>query len=319
MKIPVSVESVAMETNDIKRFRIKHRFNEPLPEIHPGAHILTYLPSNEGVIIRPYSLTNRTTDGRYEIAIKLVQKSRGGSFRWHHSVTVGTELEISFPKNILKPELLGRHHVFYAAGIGITPFLTMLHWCKETGRSFELHYGASIKEECLFYGYLKESFKSETRFYFSRERRKERIDYYCSLQRHPIGTHVYICGPPSFIENIINAAKNLGYPRERIHFEAFRSNQIKTKTSPFKVKIEKKCVPVKEDQVLLDVLNENGLSIPYSCRVGQCGTCEITVKKGDVLHQDSFLTEKEKLSFMLPCVSRGKGLIEIDHNSLNLI
>jgi ferredoxin len=60
---------------------------------------------------------------------------------------------------------------------------------------------------------------------------------------------------------------------------------------------------------MLDAILESGVNIPYSCRVGRCGTCELNVLEGNIDHYDSFLTEEQKSSqnVILPCVSRAKS------------
>lgn len=62
--------------------------------------------------------------------------------------------------------------MFFAAGIGITPFLAMAADLKAKGKTFELHYAAPSKEQCAFYSYLKEHYPNEIQFYFSNEKGK---------------------------------------------------------------------------------------------------------------------------------------------------
>nr|WP_285290327.1 2Fe-2S iron-sulfur cluster binding domain-containing protein [Bacillus sp. ISL-39] len=85
---------------------------------------------------------------------------------------------------------------------------------------------------------------------------------------------------------------------------------------PFAVTLNQsgKHFDVPADQSLLDVLRESGIDIPYSCRVGGCGTCEVNVVEGKIDHYDSFLTDKQRSSnkAMLSCVSRGKGNLVLD-------
>lgn len=63
----------------------------------------------------------------YLIAVKREQASRGGSAALHDNVQESTELSISAPRSLfsLSPEASGR--LLFAAGIGITPLLSMAH------------------------------------------------------------------------------------------------------------------------------------------------------------------------------------------------
>ncbi|WP_175987851.1 PDR/VanB family oxidoreductase [Bacillus sp. Marseille-Q1617] len=308
--IPVSVASIKQECKDVKVFTLRPEKGSVLPPFGGGAHITTYIEKEEEVIARSYSLTNHADDREYRIAIRLNEHSRGGSACWHHHIKTGDRLRISFPKNYFPLSFRAKHHVLYAAGIGITPFLAMMKELAKKGSSFELHYVSKARASCPFYTYLKENYPHQCSFYFSEEHKKLHVT---SLLHHPIGTHVYFCGPQSFIEEFREAAKSYGYPSSSIHFERFAAPEIK-ESHPFHVVLTSgKVVHVGKDQSLLDALLEEGIPAPYSCRMGRCGTCELKVIHGRVEHYDSFLSVEEKKShgLILPCVSRAgsKGLL----------
>lgn len=63
-------------------------------------------------------------------------------------------------------------------------------------------------------------------------------------------------------------------------------------------------VPVREDQSILDALENAGVAVPSDCRFGVCGTCVTTVVSGHVDHRDMCLTQQARLSSMAICVSR---------------
>lgn len=71
-------------------------------------------------------------------------------------------------------------------------------------------------------------------------------------------------------------------------------------------------VEVASDKTLLDVLNGLGFDVPYNCHAGKCGICVVNVRGGEVDHKGSALSELEKSSAMLSCVSRGKGKISVE-------
>ncbi|HYK74738.1 MAG TPA: iron-sulfur cluster-binding domain-containing protein [Pseudoneobacillus sp.] len=130
-----------------------------------------------------------------------------------------------------------------------------------------------------------------------------------SLLNHMIGTHIYVCGPDSFITSFTEAANGIGYPKSSVHIERFTPTQIKMPSS-FQVTLSSgERVQVSKEQSLLDALLEAGKRIPYSCRVGRCGTCELKVLEGEIEHHDSFLSEEQRKSnhVILSCVSRAKA------------
>lgn len=168
--IEVVVEEIKRESPTVKSFKLVAANGSSLPRFSGGSHITTYVQTEYGLIERHYSLTTDPdiTD-YYQIAIRRSDQSRGGSIYWHDHIKIGDKLYISYPKNHFPLSFRAKHHVFFAAGIGITPFLAMAADLKKKGKSFELHYAAPSKELCAFHDFLLSIYPDETHFYFSKE------------------------------------------------------------------------------------------------------------------------------------------------------
>lgn len=309
-RIQAVVSEVINETPKVKRFRLTPVKAESLPRFSAGAHITTYLENEGKELERHYSLTsNPSQTDYYEIAINRNPKSKGGSAYWHNHVRTGQELEISFPKNQFPLSFQAKHHVFFAAGIGITPFLAMAAELKAKGKSFELHYAATSRETCSYFDFLTTEYPQQTYFYFSNEQKKMDPGI---MMGQKIGTHVYFCGPESMVHQFKNAAYGFGYPEKSIHYELFSPPDFGP-TYPFQVNLNKskRVLNVTKDESLLEVLLNNGVKAPYSCKIGGCGSCEVGVHEGAVDHRDVYLTEEERRNnnVILTCVSRGKNLV----------
>lgn len=56
---------------------------------------------------------------------------------------------------------------------------------------------------------------------------------------------------------------------------------------------------------ILDAIEAAGVEAEWSCRAGICGSCQVDVLAGVVLHRDSWLTDAERAAsdVILPCVS----------------
>ena len=307
-KIDMYVGEIVELTESVKRFYLYPSDNKLLPAYKGGAHITTYVDAGEEIIEREYSLvshpTNRTD---YSISINKDTNSRGGSVYWHDHVKVGDQLKITPPKNHFPLSFRARHHVFYAAGIGITPFLTMMADLEAEGKTFELHYAARTAESCAYYEYLNSKYPGKCNFYFTRNEEPNRMTPE-TMKEHRIGSHVYFCGPTSMVSEYRNAAESYGYPDKSIHFEIFSLDD--GPRTPFKVELTEsnKVIEVSSEQTLLEGLLEAGVDAPYSCKAGGCGQCEVEVVNGTVDHRDIFYSDEERegKSFILTCCSRAK-------------
>lgn len=304
--IEMVVEKIEQVTESVKRFYLYPADQKLLPAFTGGAHITTYVDAGDGIIERDYSLVSNPTDRtHYSISINRDTNSRGGSVYWHHNVKVGDIVKTSLPKNHFTLGFQAKHHVFYAAGIGITPFLTMMADLEAQGKTFELHYAARTKEQCAFYDYLNENYPGKCTFYFSRSEQPVRMTPE-TMKNHRIGSHVYFCGPVSMVAEYKEAALSYGYPEKSIHFELF-ANDTGPK-NPFVVEVDNQLIEVTGEQTLLEALLAAGIEAPYSCKAGGCGQCEVDVVSGEVDHRDIFFSDKERAerSSILTCCSRAK-------------
>lgn len=66
---------------------------------------------------------------------------------------------------------------------------------------------------------------------------------------------------------------------------------------------------VPADKSILEVADDAGVNVSFSCREGTCGSCETSVVEGRVEHRDHLLSpeEREANDTMFICVSRAIG------------
>ena len=272
-----------------------------LPGFSPGSHVQVHLPLAEGTVRNAYSLTSDPAHTRhYRIAVRLQEASRGGSQYLHRQVQVGDTLQISPPANLFAPHGTARLHILIAAGIGITPFMAYIAAMEQQQVDFELHY--------LFRPGLSDAYLEELQ-----QRLGPRLHVYDRrpdlsriLANRPLGSHVYTCGPQTLLEAVEQHADRLGWPRNRLHAEAFKGAQP---GQPFDLQLLRsgRTLRVEAEQSLLEALEHAGLQVPNLCRGGVCGQCITRHKGGAIEHRDSFLSPAEQAEFLMPCVSRGTG------------
>lgn len=312
--INVRVARIDQESSRVKRFTLVPVTGERLPPFSAGAHITTFTEFNESVFERNYSICNSPlTTNVYEIAVCRADHSLGGSRGWHDDIHVGDIVRTSPPKNHFPLSQQARHHVFLAAGIGITPFLSMMAYLRAHGQSFELHYAARSRLDCAFREFISHQYLG-SHFYFSETGTRLTSNV---LSDAKVGTHVYLCGPCTFIEEFSNGAEVNGFPKSNIHIERFIAPTLEN-PRPFRVSLlqSRKELTVGPEETLLTVLLRSGFKVRYACRAGGCGTCEVGVAEGEVEHRDFYLSDQEKASnkSIISCVSRAVG----DHLSLDI-
>ncbi|AQT80673.1 oxidoreductase [Mycolicibacterium litorale] len=279
----------------------------PLPSLTPGSHIVVEYDGGANA----YSLTGETAAPReYVISVLECPDGRGGS-RWiHRELCVGDTVTVREPRSAFAPVLRARRHLLIAAGIGITPMVSHLRSARRWGRDAQLLYvhrdgrGAYVDE-------IKE-LTDQARFFTDRAAFVAELA--AVLADSPFGTHAYICGPSQFIDDVSALAAGLGWPPSRIHAEHFGGEL--TPGEPFEVEIATSGATfvVESGVSLLEALEAHGLPVPNMCRQGVCGECRISVRSGNVVHRDLYLSEAERDAgdVMMACVSRADGPLELE-------
>ena len=142
--------------------------------------------------------------------------------------------------------------------------------------------------------------------------------------------YVHICGPVPMMEAVKNALTELGVPSGRVRTEAF--GPALGKPEPFastpaasarpagqalpsvSFSISDKSGPLPPDKTILDVADQLGVPIDNSCRVGTCGVCRVTLRRGRVTMgvEDGLETGVKEKGIILACQAKSTGDLEVE-------
>jgi ferredoxin-NADP reductase len=285
---------------------LRHPDGDPLPAWEPGAHIDLLLDNG---LVRQYSLCGNPADGAaWQIAVLRAPEGRGGSSYVHDRLREGSAVRVRGPRNNF-PLRPAERHLFIAGGVGITPILAMVEAAEAAGADWRLLYGGRTRGSMAFLDRLT---PYGDRVLVRPQDEHGLLDLAAFVGGPREGTLVHACGP----EPLLRAAQEqcADWPSGTLGIERFAPVPSTAEAAPadaFEVVLSRsgRTLTVPPDRSVLEVAEEAGVPVLFSCREGTCGTCETEVLEGTPDHRDSLLDEDERAAgdTMLICVSRSCG------------
>ncbi|MFO1317560.1 MAG: PDR/VanB family oxidoreductase [Burkholderiales bacterium] len=293
---------------DVVGFELRDPAGAPLPAFAAGAHVPVRTPAG---VVRRYSLTNDPAErGRYEIAVKRDGAGRGGSVSMTDRLRAGDRLPVAAPRNEFALHPRARRFLFVAGGIGITPIVAMIrHLRHDEAARFDLVYCARDREHAAFADELSAPFANgRVRLHFDGGDPARAFDLWPLLEKPVPGTHVYCCGPRALMDAVRDMSGH--WPGGSVHFESFGVDAATRRADrPFTVRLARAnaTVEVPADRSILEALRAAGHDVRSSCEAGSCGTCRTGLVAGEAEHRDFVLSEAERATQIMVCVSRARG------------
>ena len=333
----LSVVERRYEATDIVSLRLAPEGGGALAAAIPGQAISLRLADTKQPRPCTYSLSRSPSAPTYRISIKRPKPSAAFScgMLGHDGWTIGTRLEASLPFGNLTlgdppPPIVA----LIAAGIGITPFMSILHDLAEratpTGRVI-LRY--MVRDEAahpfrLELAAIRPRLPGlDVRTWYSRSTtgRLTREGLLGSLPNSSALDAVLLCGPPGFVADARAWVMGAGVPEARIRDEAFGGNpkfpgafdptptrQIR----PPLVTFARSGVVAPWDEkggptTILELGEEQGLRLPSRCRSGMCGACAVPLVVGTVAYPSAPQC-RPKAGEILTCCSTPTSDLTID-------
>jgi ferredoxin-NADP reductase len=280
----------------------------PLPSWTPGAHIDVLLNSDDGDLVRQYSLCGDPAErGAWQIAVLREPGGRGGSAYIHDHLREGATVRVRGPRNNF-PLRPAARHLFIAGGVGITPILPMVEAAEAAGADWRLLYGGRTRTSMAFLDRLA---RHGDRVLIRPQDEYGLLDLAAHLGEPEQNTLVHACGPEPLLAAV--QERCAGWPPGTLGVERFAPTRAPETgpTEAFELELARSglTLTVPPDRSVLDVVEEAGVAVDFSCREGTCGTCETDVLDGTPDHRDSLLTDDERVTgdTMFICVSRSRG------------
>lgn len=296
---PLTIRTVRRVNESIVLVELRDDQNRPLIPFEAGAHIDLHLPDG---LVRQYSLCNSPDEHhRYVLAVRMMPNGRGGS-KAVHALRPGQTVRAAAPHNLFPLDESAAHSILIAAGIGVTPMLSMAHRLSAIGASFEFHLRSRDDGPSMVSQLGGGSWQDDMIFSSSGD---PRPDFRSVFSEAPSDTRVYVCGPIGFSEEIEVAASTCGLT---VRKESFVAAGPAGSDRPFRVQTASDAAwhDVPAERTILDVLQDAGYAVPTSCEQGICGTCRTRVLEGVPDHRDVCLTPTQHASntMITPCCSR---------------
>src|SRR5690606_21497158 len=338
----------SLEVSDIRKetpdcVSVSFRVPEELKEkfvFKPGQYLTVKTTLNGDEVRRSYSICSAPYEKDLRVAIKKVE---GGAFSTfaNETLQVGQFLDLMKPTGrfVSKFDEDGNNYLFFAAGSGITPVISIIKHILKTQPKSEISmiYGNRGFEHIIFretiealknsymnrfrvYHVLSREFQGES-LYNVRIDEKKCIDFINSpiidIQHYD---EFFVCGPEEMINAVRSTLKSANVEDEKVRFELF--------TSPGQLKSEEKTLQKGTDSVgsdvtviidgvehnfklandglaILDAANTIGADLPFACKGGVCCTCRAKLVEGEVKMDTNYSLEEDELEqgFILTCQS----------------
>ncbi len=280
---------------------------------------------------------------RVALTIKRVPGGRVSNHLNDH-VVEGMPLEVLGPSGAFTPEPSGgapRHLVLLAGGSGITPLMSIARavLSAEPATQVSLVYGNRRESDILFRDALATLVREQPeRFRLRHVLAEPPMGWEGGvglLDRHRVAAELaalsvapatyFICGPEGMMREAREALLARGVPPGRIREERFTQPHLRpaapaapVSTGPARVEVHLRgtvrSVAAPAGTTVLEAGLGAGLPMPYSCAMGGCGACKVTLRSGEVrMEEPNCLTAEERAKGqVLACVARPVTAVTVE-------
>jgi len=336
----LKVADVFKETEDtsVVTFDVPLQLQDEF-KFRQGQHLTLKADINGEDIRRSYSLCSSPNENKWQVAVKQIPGGKFSTFI-NEKLKVGDILEVMAPSGTFGVECdsdNSKNYLFFAAGSGITPVISMIkaHLETEPSSTCKLFYVNKTAKSIIFKEELEQLRNTyfgrlEIYYFLTKEKRDIELfngrfddDKMSVLTKTfidiPDTSEVFLCGPEQMVNFVSEYLINVGLPKELVHFELFvtglSEEDIKRAERLAKQNVEGTEIIIvdggkefaftmtKEYDNILDAALGAGADLPFACKGGVCSTCKCEVKEGSVEMKINYALEEKEVAqnFVLSC------------------
>jgi len=338
------VGSIIKETPNVKTFRLLPSSDDHfLPfTFVPGQFLNVAFWIGGARMNRSYSISSSPTQREY-LDLTVRREPRGAVSR--HIVDllkVGDQIEAGGP--VGKFIFTGKEAdsiVLISGGVGITPMVSISRYLTEQSWPGDIFfiYVCRTPADYIFADAIA-----------ALERRNPKLHVFITMTR-PEGTdwkgphghltkelltqsvpnltsrRIHLCGPIPMMDATKALLAEMGVPPDQLKTEAFGTPKPSPAAAGTTAKAtaeatgplvtfskNNKSSKIHTDQTVLELSEELGIGIEFSCRVGTCGVCKVKMTSGDVDQavQDALDADDKTNRIILACQAKPKGDIAVE-------
>ena len=336
----ITIKDIYKETDDcsVLTFDIPEDLQTEF-KFRQGQHLTLKATINGEDVRRSYSLCSSPQEGEWKVAVKQIL---GGLFSTYANETLkkGDVIEVMPPSGAFGVEVSpesAKNYLFFAAGSGITPVLSMIksHLGAENQSTCKLFYVNRTAKSIIFKEELEQLRNAyfgrlEIYYFLTKEQRDIELlngrfdDAKMSVLTKtfidiPDTSEVFLCGPEEMVYYVSNYLVAAGLPKELIHFELFvtglteedkarQERLAKQNVEGVELTIvdggkEFQFTMTKDYDNILDAALGAGADLPFACKGGVCSTCKCQVIEGSVEMKINYALEEKEVAqnFVLSC------------------
>jgi ferredoxin-NADP reductase/DMSO/TMAO reductase YedYZ heme-binding membrane subunit len=347
----LQVAKVFQETAEVRTFRLVMPTGSKLPfDYLPGQYLILKPQIDGQKVRRSYTISSSPTRNGYcELTIK--REERGLVSRYMHDVLrEGSVLDITAPAGRFTFRgVEAERIVMIAGGVGITPLMAKIRYLTDLAWPGTIHLIFSVKTEkdIIFREELENLQKRFANFKatvtLSRELSPawggERGRITSALLTRVVadlaGSRVHLCGPTEMTEPVITMLRDLGVPADQIKVESFISpsrtktteaaapsdqrngfvdHEVDKAVGSLRFARSEKLVTDLGGKTILEIAEDQAISLPYDCRSGICGQCKTKLVSGTVTMEaeDALEPVDRANGLILACQARCRDDVVVD-------